>query len=333
MTELEPAATLPPAVPDEIPEDLHHLVDAWVGSKKSAHTRTAYKRDLISDSTKMSTPSWVVFCLRTNTHPLEARQPHVDAYARQLETAGSSPATIARKLAAISSWYTYLVRQEITEKNPAKWVERPEIDRDVSNAVGLTEDEVRRLIALADEEGLRSSTIVRMLALNGVRVGVITAATVGDLGRDRGHRTIKFRNKGGKDIKAPLTPDVTEQLDAYLAERGKLAKTDTIFATVAGHPLDQSYLWRLVKSLCRRSGIESWEDITPHSLRHTFATLALDMGIPLAVVQDAMGHKDPRTTQRYNRARFRLDNHPTYALAQRLLPQPPSPHIDEEPKE
>jgi site-specific recombinase XerD len=249
------------------------------------------------------------------------RQPYVDAYSRELEVAGSSPATIARKLAAISSWYTFLIRQEITEKNPAKWAARPEIDKDTSNAVGLTEDELRRVIAVADADGLLASTIIRMLAFNGVRVGVITAATIGSLGHDRGHRIIKYRQKGGKEAKAPLTTDVTVPLDGYVAGRGQLAKSAPLFAAVAGHPLDESYVWRLVRSITRRAKVPAWEEISPHSLRHTFATLSLSMGIPLAEVQDAMGHKDPRTTQRYNRARFQLDNHPTYALAARVLPK------------
>lgn len=320
-TLVEPYTTALPTLRPEITEDLRHLVEAWVASKRSENTRIAYRRDLISESPRMATPSWIVWCLRANADPLTVRQPYVDAYARELEVSGSTPATVARKLASISSWYTYLIRQEIVEKNPAKWAARPEIDKDTSNAVGLSEDELARFIAVADADGLMPSAIARMLALNGVRVGVITAATIGSLGHDRGHRVIKYKQKGGKDAKAPLAPVVTEPLDAYLAGRGIVPRSAPLFATVGGDALDESYVWRMVRSICRRAEIAAWEEISPHSLRHTFATLALGMGIPLAEVQDAMGHKDPRTTQRYNRARYQLDGHPTYALAGRILPK------------
>jgi len=88
-----------------------------------------------------------------------------------------------------------------------------------------------------------------------------------------------------------------------------------LLATSTGRRLDQAALWRLVRRLARAAGIEQWEALSPHSLRHTAITLALDAGASLRDVQDFAGHRDPRTTRRYDRARDSLDRHAAYALA------------------
>lgn len=303
-----------------IPAHLQHMIDAWVTSKRSPNTRAAYRRDLEGAPSGEGAPGWIPWCLEHGGDPLTIRQAYVDAYARMLEARGASPGTVARKLSSISSWYTYLVRNEITDRNPAKWTDRPEVDRDVSAAVGLTDLEARRFLEAAEADGLRSAALMDMLLLNGLRVAVALNAISGDLGWDRGHRTIKIVLKGGRIVKAPIAPVVNHALERYHTTRPPLEPTDMVFVSDEGLPLGQPYVWRLVRSIGRRAEIPAWNDLSPHSLRHTFATLLLEDGVPLATVQDAMGHKDPRTTQRYNRARFRLDNHPTYALAAKLTP-------------
>jgi site-specific recombinase XerD len=241
-----------------------------------------------------------------------------------LEAVDASPATIARKLSAISSWYDYLVTEDVAEKNPAKKATRPEVNRDVSPAVGLTQAEADRLMAAADDDGLRSSALIRMMCFNGVRVSVVTDSRMKALGYDQGHRVITLRLKGGRYVKAPIVPPVLGPLDAYHEDRGLLTPDDLMFVTSRNRPLDEPYCWRLVRRLARKAEIPSHDSLNPHTLRHFFATIALSFNVPLAVVQDAMGHLDPRTTQRYNRARHQIQNHPAHELARRLG-QPGSP--------
>lgn len=297
---------------------LHQITSAWLLGKKSANTRTAYRRDLLGDAPRMKVPGWVVWCAAYDLDPLQARRGHVDTYARTLEAAGCSPATVARRLSVIASWYDYLVAEEVAERNPAAAVDRPNVDRDVSHTVGLDETETGQFLAAADESGLRTSALLRLLLYNGLRVGTALGADVGDLGYDRGHRTLKMTFKGGTVRRAPLTAPVCEAIDAYLAERGNPARDEPLFATSTDGRLDEPYVWRLVRRVARQAGIPSANQLSPHSLRHTFATQARDLNVSLEDVQDAMGHQDPRTTRRYDRARHRLDRHPGFALAARF---------------
>jgi site-specific recombinase XerD len=88
-----------------------------------------------------------------------------------------------------------------------------------------------------------------------------------------------------------------------------------LFVTASGARIDRHAVFRLVRRLAREAGIASWERLSPHSLRHAFATAARGEGVPLEDVQDAMGHADPRTTRRYDRDRHNLDRDPAYMIA------------------
>lgn len=112
-------------------------------------------------------------------------------------------------------------------------------------------------------------------------------------------------------------------LDAYLADRARRRTHDDdarrlagpLLATAAGGRLRQGHLWELVRRLARAAGIEAWDQLSPHSLRHSAITFALDAGTTLRDVQDYAGHKDPRTTRRYDHARDSLDRNAAYAVA------------------
>jgi integrase len=140
------------------------------------------------------------------------------------------------------------------------------------------------------------------------------AARVEDLDTDRGHTVLRIRRKGGKRAKAPLTPATSRVLDAVVAGR----TTGPIFITVTGRALDRSEAWRLLRRLATTAGIPGAARISPHSLRHTYATIALDAGVPLRDLQDSMGHAGPRTTRMYDRTRGNLDRNATYAVTAAL---------------
>ena len=121
-----------------------------------------------------------------------------------------------------------------------------------------------------------------------------------DLGADAGHRVLRVMRKGGRRARVPLTPAAAATLDAYLADRARQAGLDgprdldgPLLATATGGRLRQEHLWELVRRLAREAGVETWEQLSPHSLRHSAITLALDAGASLRDVQDYAGHKDP----------------------------------------
>lgn len=111
-----------------------------------------------------------------------------------------------------------------------------------------------------------------------------------------------------------LAPVAARALADYVGDRS----SGPLFVTTSGRRLDEPAAWRMVRSVARAAGLASANRVNPHSFRHAFVTLARDAGVALEDVQDAVGHADPRTTRRYDRARHNLDRHPGYALASYL---------------
>jgi integrase/recombinase XerD len=285
------------------------LVAAFLLSLKSPNTRKAYGRDLLD---------WGDWLGSRGLTLADARRVHVDAYTRQLtEVDKRAVSTVARKLSAISSFYTYAVQQEVLVRSPTSYVKRPKVDDD-SQTTGLDRDQVRTMLAYARDRtasgkmtAKRDYALLSLLAYNGLRIGEALGARVEDLGAERGHRVLKITRKGGKKGLPPLAPITAAAIDDYLDGR----TTGPLFATSTGKPLDEPATFRMIRRVALAAGLASAKDLSPHSLRHSFVTLSLDAGVALRDVQDAAGHADPRTTRRYDRARHNLDRHPTYALA------------------
>ena len=244
---------------------------------------------------------------------------------RGLEAAALAPSTVARKLSGMSSWYDFLVKLRAVDANPVGGADRPYVSRDHSGTVGLTGEEVDALLAAAARDtgpaAVRHRAVLTLLADLGLRVGEVCGLDVGDLGFERGHRSLRFVGKGGRARRRALTPDAGAALDAYLAQRA-LAEGTTVdrldgplLVTSGGGRIDRHAVFKVVRRLARDAGIAGWERLSPHSLRHAFATTARAEGVPLEDVQDAMGHADPRTTRRYDRDRYNLDRDPSYTLA------------------
>jgi len=304
-------------------DELAQATAAWLLAKKPT-TRQAYGRDL---------RAWTAFCARRGAHPLTARKPDADLFGAYLQQAadggpGLSAASAARRMAAVSSWYRYLTACGVHERNPFAAAERPRVDRDYSATAWLDEPDARRLIAAAEAgrgaTRLRDAAMVRLMLQLGVRVSEVCSLQVSALGASRGQRTVAIAGKGGKRVQRALPPAAAGALDAYLAwraaregvEPGQLA--GPLFTTASGRPVDRVEVFRLVRRLAERAGVPDPRAVTPHALRHTFATIATERGADLDDLQDAMGHADPRTTRRYQRAARRLERDPAHLVAAAL---------------
>ena len=165
------------------------------------------------------------------------------------------------------------------------------------------------LLVQAGLGDLRDGALMRLLALNGMRISEALNADIGDLSTERWHWTLAIVREGGKHVTIPIAPRTGRALDLYIGER----TMGPIFLGVEGGRMDRYCADRMVKGLVRRAGID--KRISPHSLRHSFITAALDAGVPLRDVQGAASHADPRTTMRYDRARRSLDRHATYIVS------------------
>lgn len=309
------------------------FTEAWLRNRRlSEHTRDAYRRDVTS---------FLAWCGEHDIDPRSVKFTHVNEYARALEATVDprtgkplAPTTIARKLSGLSSWYDFLVKLEAVTANPVGGADRPHVSRDHSTTIGMSPAEVDAILRAAREDGVRAYAIIALLADLGLRVSEVCGLDLDDLGHERGHRTIRFVGKGGRPRRRALAPGTASALDAYLEARAALAGvaveelTGPVFVTATGAPVDRHAVKRLIPQLAKRAGIPSAEHLSPHSLRHAFATTARAEGVPLEDVQDAMGHADPRTTRRYDRDRHNLDRDPSYAIwaarARRSSPSEPA---------
>jgi site-specific recombinase XerD len=240
---------------------------------------------------------------------------------------GGAAASVRRRLSALSSFYRYCAAAGVLAgRLPTDGVARPAVDADYTATAALDRDQARALVAAADGDtgvqALRTRAVVRLLLHNALRVDEVCSADLADLGEDRGHRVLTVLGKGNRKAKIPLTPGTCGALDAYLAGRAACAGLDgwrclsgPLLATETGGRLQQSHLWELVRRLAWAAGIAGWEQISPHSLRHSAITFALDAGVALRDVQDYARHKDPRTTRRYDHSRDSLDRNAAYAVA------------------
>lgn len=266
--------------------------------------------------------AWAAWCAQLGVHPFDARRHHVDAWIRHLESEPltrtgrpMAPASIARRLSAISQLYDYGISVDVLTFSPVDNVRRPKVSDD-SSTTALSRNELVRLLDAADADSPRSSALIALLAYNGFRIDEVLSANTEDYRYQHGHRVLRVTRKGGRTSTEPLAAPVVRALDAYLEQRP--SPTGPLLTSEAGGRLVYTTAYKTVRRLARRAGLPAADHITPHSLRHTFVTEALAAGAPLQDVQDAAGHADPRTTRRYDRTRKDHDNHPTFKLVGHL---------------
>jgi site-specific recombinase XerD len=286
------------------------IIAAWQLAQSSPHTLRAYSRSMAG------------YCGWLDARGMDllgVKRPVLDGYRHGLTGA---PATVAARLAALSSFYRYALSAELIAVNPVELVKRPRLDPDHSGTSGLSKDQAKALLAAARAAGLRSHALVSLLLFTGIRLGEALNAGTTEYGHDAGHRTLRIRRKGGTEGKVAVPAPAVEALDAYLRTSGRELVAGTagaglpLFTTASGKRWAPSEAFRTVQRLARVAGVEG--RISPHSLRHTFATIALDAGTALHDLQDSMGHADPRTTRRYDRARGTLVKAAGYDVARAL---------------
>jgi integrase/recombinase XerD len=276
------------------------------------HTRRAYFSDI---------RAWYAWCAGAGVHPLRAQRHHIDRWIADLTEAPqpktgkpAAASSIARRLSCLSGLYEYaVVDAGLIESSPIVRVKRPKVSEH-SSTVGLDEKELVKLLEAAEADGLRSAALMTLLALNGLRIGEALSRDIEHLTHDFGHRVLELTRKGGKRSTEALAPATARALETYIAER----TSGPIFLDKNGKRLTEPSAWRLVRRLARRAALPAADRLSPHSLRHSAITAALNAGVPFRDVQDFAGHADPRTTRRYDRSRNSLDRHATYALASRL---------------
>lgn len=200
------------------------------------------------------------------------------------------PASIARRLSSVRSFYRYLVRTGALETSPAEALTLPKIPKKLPRF--LIQEEAGRLVE-SQAERLRDRAILETLYGSGLRVGELTGLTAKNLDLDEGW--VRVRGKGNKERVVPLGGKAQEALKLYLKERG--AQEGPLFLGPSGRGLTERTVQRIVKRQAAVSGIV--KRTTPHTLRHSYATHLLEAGADLRGIQELLGHSNLSTTQKY----------------------------------
>jgi integrase/recombinase XerC len=212
--------------------------------------------------------------------------------------------SIARKISTLRSFFKYLIREQVISSNPAKSVSTPKVEKTLPTT--LTVDEAFRLMEspqslpekpsdVSKENRLRDRAILELLYSSGVRVSELVGLNLNQLDSDLG--IARVMGKGRKERIVPVGAKAIEALKAYLEDRRVFRGEDPIFVNSFGGRLTTRSVGRLIKKYTRHSGI--FRKVSPHSLRHTFATHLLDAGADIREIQEMLGHSSLSTTQRY----------------------------------
>lgn len=259
----------------------------------SANTRQAYERDLR------------LFCkmlgFKNSDALINVSREQITGYMTQLKEKGLAAATIARKLAAIKAFYRFMTAEGYMDANPAEVVEAG--TKGIKLPRVLSEDEVVRLLNQPDittSEGFRDRTMLEVLYATGMRVSELINLTLERV--DLNMKYIIAFGKGSKERIVPLGSVAAEFLQQYLEKvRPKLThadrNTNIVFLAFGGHELTRQRFWQIIRAYGRKANIN--KALTPHILRHSFATHLLDNGADLRSVQELLGHSDISTTQIY----------------------------------
>ena len=277
--------------------DEFRLAVAGFLARYSGPTRRSYPCDLRQYFAWLNT---------VGLQPFAVRRGHLELWARTMEDRGLARATIGRRLSTVAGFYRICVIDGVLEHSPAEFVRRPKIDTE-STTLGLDRMELSAFVANGAASGVMDHALACLLGLLGLRVSEACGINIEHLSNQRGHRTVTVLGKGSKLAVIPLPPRVARSIDQAAGDR----TAGPLLLTQADR-MNRQAAARIVRRLAKASGVT--KRITPHSLRHSFITAALDAGVPLRDVQIAARHADPRTTTRYDRARNNLDRHASYIV-------------------
>jgi integrase/recombinase XerC len=223
------------------------------------------------------------------------------SYLGRLQDEGLSRSSVARHLATIRTFYRFLVRRGTLRANPALMIRTPKRESRLPNC--LDEAEVTRLIEVSENGSFgsaRDRALLELLYGAGLRVSEATGLDVGDV--NAGASFVRVMGKGSKERIAPLGSYAVKALDGYLAQRSELlarrgSETEALFLNKNGTRLDVRSVRRIIDRRALEAGID--RRISPHTLRHSFATHMLNRGADLRFVQELLGHAHLTTTQIY----------------------------------
>ena len=259
----------------------------------SYNTEVSYERDLKQMAEYLSDAGV--------ENPEDVTETNLNSYILYLERQDKSAATISRSIASIRSFYHYLLRKHRVTDDPTEHLKSPKVTKKTPEI--LTADEAARLLAQPDrrtDKGVRGRAMLQLLYTTGLRVSELIHMTTGDVNLEMGYITCTDR---GRKRVIPIDRGTRIILDEYMSStRQRMLKgndSDALFTNCSGKPMSRQGFWKVIKYYAAEAGIQ--KDITPHTLRHSFAAHQLEKGTDVHDLQVILGHADLTTTQMYAR--------------------------------
>jgi len=280
---------------------IEQFLDAiWMERGLSENTLAAYRNDLIGYA------RWLASQQQSDLTAVGRHD--VQAYLAQRVAAKASPRSTARLLSTLRRFYAWLRRENRISEDPTALIEAPKLGRPLPKT--LTESEVEALLAAPDTQttlGLRDRTMLEVIYASGLRVSELVNLTLMQLNLQQG--VIRVTGKGNKERLVPLGDEAVSWLQRYIQEARIVLlngqSCDALFVTQRREAMTRQAFWYMIKRHAKNANIE--KALSPHTLRHAFATHLLNHGADLRVVQMLLGHSDLSTTQIYTHvARARL---------------------------
>lgn len=259
--------------------------------KTSNNTELSYKRDLTKVERYLSA--------RNITDVTEISADMLEEYVASLEEQQFAPASISRNVASIKAFFHYLFKEGIIEEDVSEGLKAPKIEKKMPEIMSM--EEVVRLLEQPNGNSpkeIRDKAMLELLYATGIRVTELITLKLSDINFSKNYIVCRDRNKEriipyGNAAKEALSRYLKESRDVLLEDRN----SDILFVNCSGQPMSRQGFWKLIKYYTKKAGITA--DITPHTLRHSFAAHLVENGADLRSVQEMLGHSDISTTQIY----------------------------------
>lgn len=273
-------------------EDYIHFIR--VERQLSANTLASYRRDLEAYAAHLEEQQHL-------KHFNEVTREHILLHLENLRQNGKTARTVARHISSIRSFHQFLLREKVTSTDPTVHLEMPQLEQKLPKVLSI--EEVDALIAAPDRskpQGIRDVAMLELLYASGMRISELTELDIEDVHLTMGF--VRVFGKGGKERIVPLGRGAMNAVSKYLERaryelQGSYPKTNALFINQRGKRLTRQGCWKLIKQHAQKANIQ--KELTPHVLRHSFATHLIENGADLRAVQEMLGHADISTTQIY----------------------------------
>lgn len=239
------------------------------------------------------------YCEENNLDISNCQKQHIRTYLLELKEKGYNTTSIARALSSLKQFFRFLILENVFEHDPTEGLKSPKLWFRLPKALDLEDIKKMLSVMLETKYFLRDITMLELMYASGLRVSELVGLKLGDINFEAGF--IRVKGKGDKERVVPVAQHSLERIKQYLTEiRPKLLKkkaSDYLFLNNRGQPMTRQRFWQNLKEIGKVAGI----DVTPHMIRHSFATHLLEGGADLRSLQKMLGHSDISTTQIYTK--------------------------------